>query len=198
MGVGLLGIRYGLRQISNSTIEQLIAKPKLVHKLDALDESYKLRRPSFIERFFGQRRKLCEGARSNRNGFQIGPDYCDLDKAWHGLHFLFTGSDWKGDPPNSFLLNWGIEMPTLSDDHSPSRVYNVAQTKEVAQFLNSLDAEKLRERFQPKEMTRQQIYPDTWDRGPSECEYLRHHFVNLQRFVNATYNFEFGMISSMG
>src|SRR5437867_7696214 len=30
-------------------------------------------------------------------------DSMDLDKAWHGLHFLFTGSDWSGDFPQGFL-----------------------------------------------------------------------------------------------
>ena len=26
-----------------------------------------------------------------------------LEKAWHGLHFLLTGSDWGGEPPLDFL-----------------------------------------------------------------------------------------------
>jgi hypothetical protein len=28
----------------------------------------------------------------------------DIDKAWHGLHFLFTGTAWEGEAPASFLL----------------------------------------------------------------------------------------------
>src|SRR5687768_15824950 len=32
------------------------------------------------------------------------PDELDLDKAWHGLHFLFTGTEWEGDEPACFLV----------------------------------------------------------------------------------------------
>lgn len=33
-----------------------------------------------------------------------------LDKAWHGLHFLFTGTAWEGDPPLNFLVSGGREI----------------------------------------------------------------------------------------
>jgi hypothetical protein len=28
---------------------------------------------------------------------------CDLDKSWHGIHYLLTGSAWEGSPPLNFL-----------------------------------------------------------------------------------------------
>jgi hypothetical protein len=28
----------------------------------------------------------------------------DLDKAWHGLHFLLTGTAWEGTPPLDFIV----------------------------------------------------------------------------------------------
>jgi hypothetical protein len=34
----------------------------------------------------------------------------DLDKAWHGLHFLFTDSAWEGDEPGCFLVRGGQEI----------------------------------------------------------------------------------------
>jgi hypothetical protein len=26
-------------------------------------------------------------------------DFLDVDKAWHGIHFLLTGSTWEGEAP---------------------------------------------------------------------------------------------------
>lgn len=39
-------------------------------------------------------------------------DGMDLDKAWHVLHFLFTGSDWSGDFPEGFLVACGEPVGT--------------------------------------------------------------------------------------
>jgi len=31
---------------------------------------------------------------------------CDLEKSWHGIHYLLTGSAWEGDPPLRFPRQW--------------------------------------------------------------------------------------------
>ena len=31
----------------------------------------------------------------------------DLDKVWHGIHFLLTGSAWEGEEPLCYLVNGG-------------------------------------------------------------------------------------------
>lgn len=34
----------------------------------------------------------------------------DIDKAWHGLHYLLTGTAWEGAPPLNFLAAGGREV----------------------------------------------------------------------------------------
>jgi hypothetical protein len=40
----------------------------------------------------------------------------DLDKTWHGIHYLLTGTTWEGEPPFSFLVAGGDDMRV----HRPS------------------------------------------------------------------------------
>ena len=58
----------------------------------------------------------------------------DLDKAWHGLHFLFTGTAWEGTEPANFLLSGGID---LGDDESwgPVRGLEPEVVRRIAAFL---------------------------------------------------------------
>lgn len=35
-----------------------------------------------------------------------------MDKAWHGIHYLLTGTAWEGDPPLNFLVTGGREVGT--------------------------------------------------------------------------------------
>lgn len=39
-----------------------------------------------------------------------GHQSVDIDKAWHALHFLFTGTAWEGEMPASFLLVGGAPV----------------------------------------------------------------------------------------
>src|SRR5438270_9992408 len=38
------------------------------------------------------------------------PQEFDVDKAWHGIHFLLTDSDWEGEGPLAFILHGGREI----------------------------------------------------------------------------------------
>ena len=33
-----------------------------------------------------------------------GENCIDIDKAWHGIHYLLTGTAWGGDPPASWVI----------------------------------------------------------------------------------------------
>ena len=45
----------------------------------------------------------------------------DLDKAWHGLHYLFTGTDEGGNSPLDFLAVGGEEIGTIEVGYGPAR-----------------------------------------------------------------------------
>jgi len=55
----------------------------------------------------------------------------DLDKSWHGIHYLLSGSDFEGEPPQAFLLNWGIELGDPDAPYGSTHAYTAAQTAEI-------------------------------------------------------------------
>jgi hypothetical protein len=44
---------------------------------------------------------------------------CDLEGAWHGLHFLFTGTAWEGDEPACYLVRGGDAVGDEDSDEPP-------------------------------------------------------------------------------
>jgi len=112
----------------------------------------------------------------------------DLDKSWHGLHFIFTGTAWEGEAPGSFLVSGGEEIGDEDDDSQP-RLLDVAQVKQFSTFLTSLSDDDFTRRFDADRMTALEIYPDViWKRDPesrhSPIEYLRRAFYDLRAFVD--------------
>jgi hypothetical protein len=114
----------------------------------------------------------------------------DLDKSWHGLHFLFTGTAWEGQEPGCFLVRGGEEIGD-EDSESQPRVLDANQVRQFSAFLSSLSAVEFEHRFDPERMTALEIYPERiWKRDPaahgeSTFEYLRQAFDDLRPFVGA-------------
>ncbi len=46
----------------------------------------------------------------------------DLDKAWHGIHYLLTGTAWKGEPPLCYLVRGGQTIGDVEVGYGPARV----------------------------------------------------------------------------
>jgi hypothetical protein len=108
--------------------------------------------------------------------------------AWHGLHFLFTGTAWEGEEPGCFLVAGGEEIGDDEADSQP-RVLNANQVRQFSEFLSALSTEELQRRFDPTRMTSLEIYPERiWKREPAESafEHLRESFDDLRTFVGAT------------
>src|SRR5687768_10108992 len=61
-----------------------------------------------------------------------------LDKAWHGLHFLLTGSAWEGSPPLDFLVA-GEPIGEEEIGYEPPRAHSSETVAEVAAALAPID-----------------------------------------------------------
>jgi hypothetical protein len=121
-------------------------------------------------------------------------DELDIDKAWHGLHVLFTGQAEGGDPPAAFLIVGGEEM-SEPEDHEigledPARAFTAGEVRAIATFLAALTPAELARRYDPARMAKLKVYPDViWLRPPLEneqsspLEYLLEHFARLRAFV---------------
>jgi Domain of unknown function (DUF1877) len=88
----------------------------------------------------------------------------DLDKAWQGLHFLFTGTASEGDEPGCFLLRGGADLGEDEIGNDIPRVISTEQVQQFAAFLSALSAKELKRRFDPDRMMELEIYPEIWDR----------------------------------
>ena len=110
----------------------------------------------------------------------------DVDKAWHGLHFLLTGSAWEGSFPLNFIVAGGEEV---GDDlgYGPARGLTSAEVRTVDAALQPLAPDELGQRFDAERMTELQIYPDGWSHDPEgEREYLLDFYADLRAFVHRT------------
>jgi hypothetical protein len=50
------------------------------------------------------------------------PDDLDVDKAWHGIHFLLCGQAWESPFPLGFILG-GEEVGDVDVGYGPARVF---------------------------------------------------------------------------
>jgi uncharacterized protein DUF1877 len=108
----------------------------------------------------------------------------DLDKSWHGLHYLLSGTAWESEGPLAFLVADG-EIIDL--DPSSARVFWKNQVEAIDDALSPLTAEELRRRFNPQAMMQAEIYPEIWDRDPKEDDtlgWLVDYFEKLKGFVH--------------
>lgn len=113
-------------------------------------------------------------------------DEVDLDKAWHGIHFLLTGSDWDGEEPLSYLVKGGEYVGDVDVGYGPARRLKPNQVAAWAAALSAISADTLRLGYNPKAMLRAKIYPEIWDQDPEEDDplgYLLEYFDVLRSFV---------------
>ena len=165
--------------LSDTNIENLLRDPPLVWRVIAPDD---------LEPYEAAREQ--EG-RSDPNPPDLfsasGEGYSEhLDKAWHGIHYLLTGTAWEGTMPLSFLLAGGREVGDIDVGYGPARVFTAAETKEIAAALATVHAPGLRARFDAHDMAVKDIYPSIWDRTAQDDDplgYLVAYFGTLRGFL---------------
>lgn len=121
----------------------------------------------------------------------------DLDKAWHGIHYLLTGSDWEGEPPLNFLLQGGTMLAEEDEEPAP-RLLQPDEVREVSSALAAVDEDHLRERFDPEAMKALDIYPAIWDDGPEALDYCLTYFAQLQAFMREAARQQRAVVIFMG
>jgi hypothetical protein len=96
-------------------------------------------------------------------------DYLEIEKKWHGLHFLLTGSPHNGTPP----LSWCVfGNHSIGGDEEPIffgwigiRYLLPNEVRQVAQALSETSHKVLASRYLPKDMDQQDVYPiGIWER----------------------------------
>lgn len=118
-------------------------------------------------------------------------DGLDLDKAWHGLHYLLTGTAWAGQEPACYLVAGGEQIGDEEEHdvgYGPARVLLPPQVAAFASAVSALTPAEIQRRFNAAEMTKLKIYPEIWQaEGPEAQErynYLAESAVELHSFLS--------------
>lgn len=112
------------------------------------------------------------------------PDhYVDVDKAWHGIHYLLTGTAFEGSGPGALAVFGGTEFgPEIGI--GPARFLEPQQVRDVSAYLANLPIEQLKNAFDPQDMAAKEIYPEIiWVRDGTEVlDYVLQHYQELVVF----------------
>jgi hypothetical protein len=114
---------------------------------------------------------------------EVGDTEVDLDKAWHGIHYLLTGSNDSNGTLASKVIMGGKNIGP-DRGYGPAQLLRPAEVKSIAHLLEETTPDILRARFKPKEMTRARIYPEIiWERdGDEALSYVLDYYKKLVAF----------------
>lgn len=184
----------GLTTVTDATIARLLADPPLVWRILSPDDHEEMEaeaRPparSWLARIFGAGPSSPAPTRGP-DALPLAPNegrQIDLDKAWHGIHFLLTGRADGGDKPANFLLHGGREVGDVDVGYGPARALTSADTRAAHAMLAARSDDALRARFDAEAMMGAEIYPEIWDRDPEEDDavgYLMENVASLRTFL---------------
>ena len=107
----------------------------------------------------------------------------DLDKAWHGIHWLLTGAEGPtADVPSEAIFGGDPFGEDLG--YGPGRLLPAERVIAVAAALRDLDSDTLRTRMDPAAMTTAGIYPGIWDEEDVFEDELAPAYEDLRRFLH--------------
>lgn len=124
----------------------------------------------------------------------------DLDKAWHGIHFLLTGSACEGESPWCYLLRGGQYVGDVDVGYGAARALSAAEVRDWANALATLPVSDFRARFDAERMVANDIYPDFRDRAPEDDDtlgYLEEYYSVLREYVVAASQNGMGLLIDM-
>lgn len=113
-------------------------------------------------------------------------NYIDLDKAWHCIHFMLSGSADSATGP----LGWAVlGGDALGDDvgYGPARIMLPDQVLSIATALSSIDEDSFKSRYAPDAMLAASVYlADMCVRdGDEALDYLVDNYLCLAEFYRA-------------
>jgi hypothetical protein len=116
----------------------------------------------------------------------------DVDKAWHGIHFLLTGDAWGGEPPLANVVLGGTE---IGDDvgYGPARYLTADEVRAAADALKDIAPDVLRSRYVAMDLSENEIYPEIWDDPDDDAigylmscyQTLRDYYIDASANKNA-------------
>ena len=141
------------------------------------------------------------------------PDnWFELEKAWHGIHFLLTKNSKTQEA--GFLVNNGITLRDYNwaENYGVNvidmRAFYTVEVSNINKLLAGLTVKEMKKQYDPAEMFSRDIYPAIWEKKEfftsrfiaknfkvsRSLDYLITNFEKLQEFISDTARKEMGII----
>jgi Domain of unknown function (DUF1877) len=117
-----------------------------------------------------------------------------LNKAWHAIHFVLTGSRLGGEEPLNFLVSEGTPVGEVDVGYGPARVLTSAQVRALADALAPLDPEDVARRVDLRQLDQELIYPGNWQRNGYGVDYVVSSYRQLRNLVGRLADQGLGMV----
>lgn len=178
-----------MRKVSGSELKELHQNPEEIMWFLYGEESEE-QKPGFAQRFLSFLKLKKEEPKKSKKEW-IKPskkEEIDLDKAWQGIHFLLTGTDYEGNMPEASLFA-GKTIGDIEIGYGAAMSLDIKQVQAFDKHLQGLDINALKEKYNPEAMKKLELYPDIFvsvEENPEPLEYLMEYFNILKDFVHKT------------
>ena len=119
--------------------------------------------------------------------------HMDVEKAWHGIHFLLNGDVWGGKPPLDFIVA-GEPIGDVDVGYGPARGFVADQVRAIATALEPITADVLRARYNASAPGWAEIYPTHGRVDEGALDYFVSYYETLRDFVIETAELGAGLI----
>jgi len=108
--------------------------------------------------------------------------HLDIDKSWHAIHFLLTGSAWKGPTPLRNVVLGGTVLGEADVGYGPARYLTPQEVQKVAAALQDIPPEALVARYDARALISAEIYPQVWEEEELDRAYILYYYRQLVDF----------------
>ena len=107
-----------------------------------------------------------------------------LNKAWHAIHFVLTGSRLGGAEPLNFLVDQGTPVGEVDVGYGPARVLTSEQVRKLAEALHTIGPDDVADRVDLKRFDDEAIYPGNWQRNGYSVDYVVGHYRDMRELIS--------------
>ena len=115
-----------------------------------------------------------------------GAEDCErlvLNRAWHAIHYVLTGSRLGGEEPLNFLAAEGTPIGEVDVGYGPARVLNSQQVRQLASALILVDPDEVARRVDLRRFDEEEIYPGNWQGNGYDVAFVQSNYRDLRDFV---------------
>ena len=176
-----MGVAYCLKRASDAELALLQGKPKLIGQFlyedpDTYEQPETL--GSRIGKFFG-------GAAASPDITFAPREEIDLDKAWHVLHFLLTGSNTDEPHPLNLIGHDWPPLANVNNGLGPPMAVSSAALREFHAAFDRVSDDEIMQRWDADQIREADLYIGDVlaDEGEEGQEYVLEYLVRFRKFV---------------